>query len=317
MRLTLAFLAGLLAGFLLAWTGGPALDRLVGQWGADAPGEAFLRIRSAFTPLSGGLVPADSSPTSFSFCLRRPVTPSLRMAVSRPALPPVLAASNAATPAAGDDKTETLLSSVNASAAADAPAAAAFNATGVSLAEASGAAAPEGKVTDAEPGAGLVAARPARVESRTATKARPDSREKDRRSPREVYDLALGSYQSGQYELARERFAAFLKRWPGHELAPNALYWSGETWYARGRYDRASEFFAQVVRDYPRHAKSPDALLKFAYSAMRQGRLEQAGSCLRDLEARSPDSPASRLGRQARIRLQGQNGAARVVFVHG
>jgi tol-pal system protein YbgF len=147
--------------------------------------------------------------------------------------------------------------------------------------------------------------------------AKPNFEKKDRHSPLAAYDLALGSYQSGLHEQARERFAAFLKRWPGHALAPNALYWSGETWYARGRYDLAAKFFAQVVRDYPRHAKSPDALLKLAYSAMRQGRLKQAGSYLRDLEARYPTSPASRLGRQARIRLQGQNGAARVVFVHG
>jgi tol-pal system protein YbgF len=241
------------------------------------------------------------------------------MAVSRPALPPVLAVSNVATPAAGGDKTEILDSSVNASAPGDvlAAEAAAFNATGVSLTEASGAAAPERKVTDAEPGAGLVAARAAQGESRPATVAKPNFEKKDRHSPLAAYDLALGNYQAGRHEQAREEFAAFLKRWPGHALAPNALYWSGETWYARGRYDRAAKFFAQVVRDYPRHAKSPDALLKQAYSAMRQGRLEQAGSCLRDLEARYPDSPASRLGRQARIRLQGQNGAARVVFVHG
>jgi tol-pal system protein YbgF len=316
MRLTLAFLAGLLAGFLLAWTSGPALTRLASQWQADAPMETWLRIRSAFTLPPGGLAAADSEP-SFSFRLLRPVTLTLRMAVSRPALPPLSAASNAATLAASGDKTETLLSSVNASAAADALSAAAFNGTGVSLTEASGAAAPERKVTDAEPGAELVAARPAQGESRPATEAKPDSGEKDRRSPQEVYDLALGNYQSGRHELAREGFAAFLKRWPRHALAPNALYWSGETWYARGRYDRAAKFFAQVVRDYPRHAKSPDALLKQAYSAMRQGRLEQAGSYLRDLEARYPDSPASRLGRQARIRLQGQNGTARVVLVHG
>lgn len=71
------------------------------------------------------------------------------------------------------------------------------------------------------------------------------------------------------------------------------------------------------MREHPGHAKSPDALLKLAYSAMRQGLPDQAGVYLLQLESRYPDSPASRLGRQARSRLQGDNSSGGTVLARG
>ncbi|PKN31730.1 MAG: tol-pal system protein YbgF, partial [Deltaproteobacteria bacterium HGW-Deltaproteobacteria-20] len=114
-----------------------------------------------------------------------------------------------------------------------------------------------------------------------------------------------------------ELFAAFMQDYPRHKLLPNALYWTGEAWYAQARYDRAMEFFTRVVQDHPRHAKSADALLKLAYSALRQGQPGQAGVYLQQLEARYPDSPASRLGRQARSRMQGCNEPKAVALARG
>ena len=132
-----------------------------------------------------------------------------------------------------------------------------------------------------------------------------------------MYALALEAYEAGRHGESRQRFAAFLREHPGHALAPNALYWTGEAWYDEGRYDRAFDSFARVVREYPRHAKSPDAMLKMAYAAMRQGRPAEARAWLDRLEARYPDSAASRLGRQARGRLEGKSGGGTMVASHG
>ena len=136
-------------------------------------------------------------------------------------------------------------------------------------------------------------------------------------SPGDDYALALKSYQDGRHALARELFAAFIQDYPRHKLLPNALYWTGETWYAQGRYERAVQAFAQVVQSYPRHAKSPDALLKQAYAAMRQGRMDQARTYLDRLEGSYPNSQASRLGRQARSKLQGRNEFEMLVMACG
>ncbi len=135
--------------------------------------------------------------------------------------------------------------------------------------------------------------------------------------PESVYAQALKAYEAGRHVEARQRFAAFLKAFPGHALAPNALYWTGETWYDQGRYDLAAQAFARVLQEHPRHAKSPDALLKMAYAAMRQGRRDAARAYLDQLDARYPDSGASRLGRQARGRLQGRSDGGTMVAARG
>jgi tol-pal system protein YbgF len=152
--------------------------------------------------------------------------------------------------------------------------------------------------------------RPARAGADPA----PEHAEPD---PGRRYARALEAYRDGRHEDSRRILASFLRDFSGHALVPNALYWTGETWYARARYDRAMEFFARVLAEHPRHAKSPDALLKLAYSALRLGRADLARAYLDQLLARYPDSGASRLGRQARGRLEGESGEGAVVVSRG
>jgi len=133
--------------------------------------------------------------------------------------------------------------------------------------------------------------------------------------PEAWYDRALKLYEAGRHDQARAEFTRFLAAHPGHRLAVNALYWSGETCYSQGRYDQATGYFSRVARDYPRHDKSPDALLKLAYTALRQGQGDQARAYLDQLQVRYPQSRASRLGRDARARLQGDNGPVLAVAV--
>jgi tol-pal system protein YbgF len=135
--------------------------------------------------------------------------------------------------------------------------------------------------------------------------------------PDKQYASALKNYEAGRYPLARKEFAQFVAAHPDHGLVPNALYWTGETWYSQGRLEQAAQAFARVLRDHPRHAKSPDALLKLAYTALRQGQTSQARAYLDQLQMRYPESRASRLGREARSRMQGDNGPALAVAVHG
>ncbi len=303
MKSTLAFAAGMLAGLLLAWAVGPVFTQLAPDWPASVRAEALLRVRSGLAFLRSGQAFSPPESPLFSTSLRRSVTRRVRMVSSGPILP-AASTSNATVPAARVGEP--------ARAAVDA----ASNASAASLAGPAESAVPA--QPDAEPAARPQAEQIAEAGKGAAPAPRPAAGKKGAAgSPQEDYALALASYQSGRHAVSRERFAAFLAAYPGHALAPNALYWSGETWYAQGRYDRAATFFQQVVRDHPRHAKSPDALLKLAYSAMRQGRIEQAGRYLRQLEASYPDSPASRLGRQARSRLHGRNGFQQAVLTHG
>lgn len=133
-------------------------------------------------------------------------------------------------------------------------------------------------------------------------------------TPDQLYAQALKAYQEHRYVQSREQFTHFVQTYPKHKLVPNALYWTGETWYAQGKYSEAHLSFDQVVQRFPRHAKSADALLKMAYSQIRLGNPQQARIYLDQLDTSYPKTEASRLGQQARSKLQGDLGrATRVV----
>lgn len=90
------------------------------------------------------------------------------------------------------------------------------------------------------------------------------------------YNSAMNLYKTRKYEQAEQAFNAFLQANPSGVLAPNALYWKGETFYARGNYPQAIFAFKEVQTRYPKHAKAPDALLKTAMSYDKLGDVANA-----------------------------------------
>lgn len=91
-----------------------------------------------------------------------------------------------------------------------------------------------------------------------------------------TYDGAMALYKSRQYAESEKAFDAFLQANPNSPLAPNALYWKGETYYARALYPQAIFAFKEVQTRYPKHSKAPDSLLKTAMSYERLGDTENA-----------------------------------------
>lgn len=329
MRSTLAFVTGMLVGILLSWASGPAFMHLAREWPDSRLVDLPAGIVSGLKSLQGGL--ASTVSPSAPFVLRRPVTRKLRMARSNVTLPRA-----AAVPPNATDSRFSAIHQVcspaaaiaaNASTGNEADPSSASGPGGIRVAEA----APETSASRADSlQAGPEASRPdiagpdasspeafvpAKVSAATAGARKKKAGVEG--SPVDDYARALKNYEDGRYERARELFAAFMQDYPRHKLLPNALYWTGETWYAQARYDRAMEFFTRVVQEHPRHPKSADALLKLAYSALRLGQPGQAGVYLQQLEARYPDSPASRLGRQARGRMQGCNEPKAVALARG
>lgn len=137
------------------------------------------------------------------------------------------------------------------------------------------------------------------------------------KSDKGLYAHALQLYQSGHYSESRTNLATFMRLFPHSRLMPNALYWTGETWYAEQRFDKAIQAFAQVSSRYPRHEKSADALLKQAYSAIKSGDRRAARQLLDRLSSQYPGSRASTLGRRVLHEMQGRSEAFRLVTARG
>lgn len=109
-------------------------------------------------------------------------------------------------------------------------------------------------------------------------------------TPESVYQKALETYRAGDMAKAREEFTAFLEKNPTHELAANAHYWLGESYYGEKRYDQAVLAFQEVIKNFPGKEKAPAALLKQGMSFKEMGDAKSARFVYRKLVDEYPKS---------------------------
>ncbi len=109
--------------------------------------------------------------------------------------------------------------------------------------------------------------------------------------PERLYDEAYGHLLDQNYAAAETAFAAFLRRYPGHARAGDAMFWLGESRYVRGQYRRAADAFLKAYKSYPRSSKAPDSLLKLAMSLSRLNQKEAACATLAEVRARYTKGP--------------------------
>jgi tol-pal system protein YbgF len=111
-------------------------------------------------------------------------------------------------------------------------------------------------------------------------------------SAKEVYETAYGHLLQQDYATAQTGFRSFLKTYPQDPLAPNALYWLGESHYVQRNYADAAEAFDLVVQAYASSGKAPDAQLKRGMSLAALGKRQDACTALRSVSSKFPSAPA-------------------------
>ncbi len=107
-----------------------------------------------------------------------------------------------------------------------------------------------------------------------------------------LYEQGFGEIKRSDYPAAEKTFIAFMKEYPTHALAPNALYWLGETYYVRKEYDKAARVFAEAYQKYPGGPKGADNLLKLGMSLAGKGEKANACIALGQLKKEYPKGPA-------------------------
>ncbi len=108
------------------------------------------------------------------------------------------------------------------------------------------------------------------------------------KSPEALYQQGLDLFKGGSMAKARETFARFTELYPKHELAANAHYWSGETYYSEKKYDEAILEFEKVIRNYPGKDKVPAAMLKQGLAFKEIGDIKSARHVLKKLVENHP-----------------------------
>jgi len=79
-----------------------------------------------------------------------------------------------------------------------------------------------------------------------------------------------------EYASAESALRQFVTTNPNDELAGNAQYWLGETYYVRGSYQEAAQQFLTGYQKYPKSPKAPDNLLKLGLSLANTGKAKEA-----------------------------------------
>src|SRR5438046_842739 len=121
--------------------------------------------------------------------------------------------------------------------------------------------------------------------------------------PDQMYDLSLQQYRRGSLTTARLGFREFLRVFPTHEHAPDALFYIGES-FEQSAPDSAAAVYDHVVKTYPKSPRAPSALYKQGVLAEQRGDKAQARTFYSRVIAGYPRSPEADLARQNQQRLR-------------
>jgi tol-pal system protein YbgF len=119
--------------------------------------------------------------------------------------------------------------------------------------------------------------------------------------PEQVYELSLQQLRRGSVGTARLGFREFLRMFPTHELAPDALFYLGESF--ADTPDSAAAVYEQVVRTHPNSPRAPAALYKLGLQAEQRGELAAARTYYTRVVAGYPRSDEANLARDKLQRL--------------
>ncbi len=120
--------------------------------------------------------------------------------------------------------------------------------------------------------------------------------------PDQMYDVSLQQYRSGRFATARLGFREFLRVYPAHERAGEALFYVGET-FAQESPDSAAAVYETVVKTYPNSPRAPSALYKLGLLAEQRGEKPKARTYYARVIAGYPRSDEANLARDKLQRL--------------
>lgn len=146
--------------------------------------------------------------------------------------------------------------------------------------------------TAPQPGEPVAAGAPPVAQPASAAAATPVAGAQNEQG---AYAHAFEALKSGDYVESSRRLRDFLAAFPAGQLAPNALYWLGESYYVTQNYALAADQFRALLDRYPGNDKAPGALLKLGLAQYGLRQNEAAMATLRQVAERYPGSDAARI----------------------
>lgn len=122
--------------------------------------------------------------------------------------------------------------------------------------------------------------------------------------PNALYNSAYADYTQGQYPLAIQGFQQYLQNYGDTDLASNAQFYVGDSYYLQQKYKQAIQEYDKCIERYPKGNKVAAAYLKKGYALLS---LREAAAGQRELLAlvrRYPHSHEADLARERLSRLR-------------
>ena len=117
-------------------------------------------------------------------------------------------------------------------------------------------------------------------------------------TPEQLLDLSVQQLRRGSPGTARSGFAEFLRRYPDHPRAVDALFFTGEAWSADQRADSAAVAYRAVVQRYPQSPRAATSLYKLGLQALAAGRTSEARDAFNRVIGTYPLSEEAPLARE-------------------
>lgn len=112
--------------------------------------------------------------------------------------------------------------------------------------------------------------------SNTTTPNVPPAMADDDAECTQNYDDAFVLMRRAEYDKAIEEFNRFLGNCPNHQLAENAHYWIGESYYSLGKFAEAIEQLEALLKNYKASSNTARALFKLGRSQEELGKKKDA-----------------------------------------
>ena len=122
-------------------------------------------------------------------------------------------------------------------------------------------------------------------------------------SPQRLYDTAWADYTTGEWALAIQGFEVYISSFPRSELADDAQFYIGNTYYADGQYREAAGAFEQVVLNYSDGDRVAEALYKRGLALDRLAEPELARQAFELVVQNYPEDNMANLAQQWLDRL--------------
>ena len=122
-------------------------------------------------------------------------------------------------------------------------------------------------------------------------------------SEQATYDAGMAALRGGSYDKAIASFREVVTNYPTGDLASNAQFWIGESYYTKGDLESAVTAYRKVLTDWPDSRKAPDAMVKLGFSLSDLRRTAEARTTLEEVVRKYPGTPAAQLASDRLKRL--------------